>query len=77
MSADDDPDVHLRQAGAHVDREEEPDGEVLGSGFWALEIGGRGGGFLMVGCFEVEAWRLGKWLGWCWIQADGGGGNLT
>jgi len=49
VSADDDPDVHLRQAGAHVDREEEPDGEVLGAwpgcasdpslGFWACGIG--------------------------------------
>lgn len=38
MSADDDPDVHLRQAGAHVDREEEPDGEVLGRGLAVLLI---------------------------------------
>lgn len=49
MSADDDPDVHLRQAGAHVDREEEPDGEVLGPALcWRLEGAGevlRGGMF--------------------------------
>jgi len=31
VSADDDPDVHLWEEGAHVDCEDEPDGEVLGS----------------------------------------------
>jgi len=46
VPADDDPDVHLWQASAHVDREEEPDGEVLGrglalmrSGFWFWRLG--------------------------------------
>lgn len=47
MSADDDPDVHLWEEGAHVDREEEPDGEVLGQAgpcFDPVRRHGRGGG---------------------------------
>lgn len=78
MFADDDPDVYLWQAGAHVDCEEESDGEVLGwlvgSGFgfrfgfdevWGF---GKGSWGIAVRCLRLErgvwGWGLVRGLGW-------------